>query len=81
MRRRFLIVGTAAALAAAVLGLGGVLHGGGAAARGRPQADAATLASGFASGDTAGLVAQLQATLRVRPADVRSHGTVLQKRC
>ena len=74
MRRRFLIAGTAAALAAAVLGLGGVLHGGGAAARGRPQADAATLASGFASGDTAGLVAQLQATLGVRPADVHELG-------
>jgi tetratricopeptide (TPR) repeat protein len=74
MRRRFLIAGTAAALAAAVLGLGGVVHGGGAVAHERPQADAATLASGFASGDTAGLVAQLQATLRVRPADVHELG-------
>src|SRR5258705_4033907 len=77
MRRRFLIAGTAAALAAAVLGLGGVLHGGGgAAARGRPQADTATLPSRFASRDTARLVAQLQATLPAPPAHVHELGVV-----
>src|SRR5689334_17908640 len=72
MRTRLLIAGTAAACAAAVLGLGGAFRSSGSAAIERPQADAATLASGFGAGDTAGLVAQLQAALRIRPTDV--HG-------
>src|SRR4051812_18499704 len=74
MRSRLLIAGTAAALAAAVLGLGGAFRSSGAAAPARPHADAATLASGFAAGDTAGLVAQLQAALRLRPRDVHGLG-------
>jgi len=74
MRRRLLIAGTAAALAAAVLGLGGVLRSNSAAAPERPRVDAAPLASGFAVGDTAGLVQQLQDALRASPKDVRGLG-------
>jgi tetratricopeptide (TPR) repeat protein len=74
MRRRALIAGTAAASAAAVLGLGGVLRSTGAAAPDRPHADAATLASGFAAGDTAALVGQLQAEVRRHPRDVHGLG-------
>jgi tetratricopeptide (TPR) repeat protein len=72
--RRALIAGTAAAAAAAVLGLGGVLRSTGAAAPERPHAEAAALASGFAAGDTAALVAQLQVEVRSRPRDVHGFG-------
>jgi tetratricopeptide (TPR) repeat protein len=74
MKRRLLIAGTAAASAAAVLCLGGALRSSGAAAPVPQHADAATLASGFASGDTNGLVTQLQAALRARPRDVHDLG-------
>jgi tetratricopeptide (TPR) repeat protein len=73
MRRRLLIAGTAAALAAAVLGLGGALRSNGAAAPER-HVDAARLASGFAVGDTEGLVRQLQGGLRASPNNVRGLG-------
>jgi tetratricopeptide (TPR) repeat protein len=67
---RFLIAGTAAALAAAVLSLGGVLHSSGATQPDRPHAVAEALASGFGAGDTMGLVAQLQRALRRAPGNV-----------
>jgi tetratricopeptide (TPR) repeat protein len=67
---RFLIAGTAAAIAAAVLSLGGVLHRAGAARPDRPHAAAEALASGFGAGDTIGLVAQLQQALRRAPRNV-----------
>jgi len=73
MRRRLLIAGTAAAFAAAVLGLGGALRSNGAAAPER-HVDAARLASGFAVGDTEGLVRQLQDGLRASPNNVRGLG-------
>jgi tetratricopeptide (TPR) repeat protein len=67
---RLLIAGTAAALAAAVLSLGGVLHPAGATQPDRPHAAAEALASGFGAGDTMGLVAQLQHALRRAPGNV-----------
>src|SRR5436309_9559378 len=67
---RLLIAGTAAALAAAVLSVGGVLRSMGAAAPERPHAVAETLASGFGAGDTMGLVRQLQWALRRAPGNV-----------
>jgi tetratricopeptide (TPR) repeat protein len=74
MRTRLLIAGTAAAIAAAVLGLGGALRAGHAAPPAAPRADAAALGNGFAAGDTAGLVAQLQASLREQPRNVHGLG-------
>ena len=74
MRVRLLIGGTAAVVAAAVLGLGGVLRSGAAAPAAAPRPDAGLLGSGFAAGDTEGLVLQLQAALRARPRDVHGLG-------
>jgi|SRR4051812_20909826 tetratricopeptide (TPR) repeat protein len=75
MRRRLFIAGTAAALAAAVLALGGALRSGHAAPAAAPsKADAGLLGSGFAAGDTEGLVLQLQAGLRQQPDNVRGLG-------
>ena len=67
---RLLIAGTAAALAAAVLSLGGVLRSAGATQPDRPHAAAEALASGFGAGDTMGLVTQLQRALRRAPGNV-----------
>jgi tetratricopeptide (TPR) repeat protein len=67
---RFLIAGTAAAIVAAVLSLGGVLHPAGAMRPDRPHAAVEALASGFGAGDTMGLVAQLQRALRRAPGNV-----------
>ena len=67
---RILIAGTAAALAAAVLSLGGVLHPARATHADRPHAAAEALSSGFGAGDTTGLVAQLQQALRRAPGNV-----------
>ena len=64
---RILIAGTAAALAAAVLSLGGVLRSTSAAAPERPHAVASVLAGGFAAGDTTALVTQLQNAVRREP--------------
>jgi tetratricopeptide (TPR) repeat protein len=74
MRRRLFIGGTVAALAAAVLALGGALRSGHAAPAAPSRADAGLLGSGFAAGDTEGLVLQLQAGLRQRPGDVHGLG-------
>jgi tetratricopeptide (TPR) repeat protein len=71
---RIRIAGTAAALAAAVLGLGGVLRSNGAAAPQRPHAAASVLAAGFAAGDTTALVAQLQTAVRDEPRNVHDLG-------
>src|SRR3954447_1719672 len=74
MRGRLFIGGTVAALAAAVLAFGGVLRSGHAAPAAPSRADAGLLGSGFAAGDTEGLVLQLQAGLRARPGDVHGPG-------
>jgi tetratricopeptide (TPR) repeat protein len=71
---RLLIAGTAAALAAAVLSLGGVLHPAGATQPDRPHAAAEALTSGFGAGDTMGLVGQLQRALRRAPGNVHDLG-------
>ena len=71
---RFLIAGTAAALAAAVLGLGGVLRTSSAAAPERPHAATSVLAGGFAAGDTTALVTQLQSAVRREPRNVHDLG-------
>jgi tetratricopeptide (TPR) repeat protein len=82
VRKRLLIAGTAAAVAAAVLALGGFLRGGGApAAAPRPAAEG--LASGFGAGDTAGLVRTLQGELRRYPRNLKdwdSLGLAYQQR-
>jgi tetratricopeptide (TPR) repeat protein len=75
--KRLLLAGTAAAVAAAVLLLGGVLRQGGQPAAGAgtvPSRTAETLAGGFSTGDTAGLVRDLQATVRRSPKDVHELG-------
>src|SRR5438477_12433844 len=70
MRRgRLTAGGLAAAIVAAALLLGGVLRGSPAAAPARASAEA--LGSGFASEDTATLVAQLQDSLRRAPRNVQ----------
>src|SRR5438876_3326952 len=66
MGRRSFIAGTAAAAVAAVLLLGGLPRGGSSAAP-RVVHAAAALQGGFAVGNTAALVAQLQAQLRAHP--------------
>jgi tetratricopeptide (TPR) repeat protein len=70
VRTRLFIAGTAAALAAAVLALGGSFRGGAAPAA-APKPAVEGLASGFASGDTAGLVRTLQAELRSYPRNAK----------
>jgi tetratricopeptide (TPR) repeat protein len=82
VRKRLLIAGTAAAVAAAVLALGGFLRGGGAPAA-APRSAAEGLASGFGAGDTAGLVRTLQGELRRYPRNVKdwdSLGLAYQQR-
>jgi tetratricopeptide (TPR) repeat protein len=78
MRARLLIAGTAAAAAAAVLALGGVLrHEPVAAASGAlPAAIAAELQKGFAAGDTQAEIAGLQAELQADPANVKALDTL-----
>jgi tetratricopeptide (TPR) repeat protein len=70
--RRLGIAGTAAAIAAAVLLLGGLFRGTPAAAP-RPAAPEA-LAAEFGAPDSAGLVLQLQNALREAPHDVHGLG-------
>src|SRR6476469_4194796 len=60
--------GAVVALATTALLLGGLTAHGSAPAQ---RASSATLADGFATGDTQALVAQLQAGLRTRPENVR----------
>src|SRR3954451_5321075 len=74
MRHRLFIGGTVAAIAAAVLALGGALRSGHAAPTASSRAEAGLLGSGFAAGDTEGLVLQLQAGLRQHPGDVHGLG-------
>lgn len=72
---RIAVAGTAAALAAAVLLLGGVLRGAPRAADvAAPDVAAQRLQGGFAAGDTEALVARLQAEVRAHGSDVRSLG-------
>jgi len=78
MRDRLLIAGTAAALAAAVLALGGVLRHAPAAAAtdALPTAIAVELQKGFAAGDTQAEIAGLQAELRADPASTKALDTL-----
>lgn len=78
MLRRFLIAGTAAVTAAAVLALGGVLRHEPAAAAGDalPTAIADELQKGFAAGDTQAEIAGLQAELRSDPRNVKALDTL-----
>jgi tetratricopeptide (TPR) repeat protein len=75
--KRLLLAGTAAATAAAVLLLGGVFRQDGQPAAGAgtvPSRTAETLAGGFSTGDTAGLVRDLQAAVRRAPKNVHELG-------
>jgi tetratricopeptide (TPR) repeat protein len=77
MRRRLLIAGTVAALAAAVLLLGGALRGESAqpAHAAVPETFAAErLESGFAPGNTESLVARLERSVQESPNDARTLG-------
>jgi tetratricopeptide (TPR) repeat protein len=79
MRARLLIAGTAAALAAAVLALGGTFRQGAAAGADRgalPAAIAAELQKGFAAGDTQSEIAGLQGELRADPGNTRALDTL-----
>jgi len=78
VRRRLFIAGTAAAIAAAVLALGGALRSGGAQASSDalPAAVAEELQRGFAAGDTQAEIAGLQGELRLRPHDVKALATL-----
>jgi tetratricopeptide (TPR) repeat protein len=78
MRRRLLIAGAAAAIAAAALSLGSALQGGSvqAAAPAAPTRIAdgvGVLGSGSGAGSAATTVEQLQARLRANPGDARSY--------
>jgi tetratricopeptide (TPR) repeat protein len=74
---RLLIAGTAAAIVAAVLALGGVFrHGQAVASSVLPAAVAEQLQRGFAAGDTQALVSGLQAELRASPRDVKAYETL-----
>ena len=66
---RLSAAGAVVALATTALLLGGLTAG--TAPHRRKRASSATLADGFATGDTQALVAQLQAGLRERPDNVR----------
>ena len=73
---RLRIAGTAAALAAAVLLLGGAFRDFGGRARAVPvqHAEAANrLSGGFAAGNTGGLVRSLTSELRAKPHDARTY--------
>ena len=79
VRGRILIAGTAAALTAAVLALGGAFRGAGPAAAEPDHLPAGVveeLQRGFAAGDTEAEVAGLQAELRLRPHDVKALETL-----
>ena len=79
MTARLLIAGTAAAVAAAVLALGGALRSAPAAAGAGdalPSAIAAELQKGFSAGDTQAEVAGLQAELRLYPHNVKALDTL-----
>jgi len=79
VRRRLLIAGTAAVIAAAVLALGGVFRGQAPAAAvggALPAAVAEQLQKGFAAGDTAAEITGLQAELRDDPANVKALATL-----
>lgn len=78
MRGRLLIAGTAAALAAAVLALGGVWRSAPAEGAGDvlPAAVAAELQKGFSAGDTAATIAALQAELRADPRNAKALDTL-----
>ena len=69
--KRILIAGTAAAIAAAVLALGGFGRSSGATSPQQPTAAPEALQSGFAAGDTEALVSRLQTALRAAPHNVR----------
>jgi tetratricopeptide (TPR) repeat protein len=73
-RLRLGLAAGAAALTAAALLLGGVLRESGSAGVAAPAAPgtAAPVEQGFASGDTAAMVSDLQAAVRARPDDVRA---------
>ncbi|MGZ4291304.1 MAG: tetratricopeptide repeat protein [Gaiellaceae bacterium] len=78
MGRRALIAGTAAAIAAAVLALGGAFRPGGASAEPDhlPTAVVEEFQRGFSAGDTEAEIAGLQAELRARPHDVKALETL-----
>jgi tetratricopeptide (TPR) repeat protein len=78
MKGRLLIAGTAAALAAAVLALGGVLRSTppAGAVDGLPSAVAAELQKGFSAGDTQATIAGLQAELRLYPHNAKALDTL-----
>jgi tetratricopeptide (TPR) repeat protein len=74
-RTRFLLGGTAAALAAAALFMGGAFEGSSKAGRpAKPPADAsaAQLAAGFSAGDTAAYTAHLERRLAAKPNDAEA---------
>jgi tetratricopeptide (TPR) repeat protein len=78
MRRRLLIAGAAAALAAAALSLGNAFRGGSVQAAAPPTprhtaAEAASLASDTGSRSAATTITQLQARLRLNPRDAGSY--------
>jgi tetratricopeptide (TPR) repeat protein len=77
-KRRILIAGTAAALTAAVLTLGGAFRSGGAAAAPDrlPTGVAEELQRGFAAGDTEAEIAGLQGELRLQPRNVKALETL-----
>jgi tetratricopeptide (TPR) repeat protein len=78
MQRRLLIAGMAAAAAAAILALGGVLRHDSVAAASDvlPAAIAGELQKGFAAGDTQAEISGLQAELRADPANVKALDTL-----
>jgi tetratricopeptide (TPR) repeat protein len=78
MRTRLLVAGTAAALAAAVLALGGALrHDPASAATGAlPSAIAAELEKGFAAGDTVAEIRGLQGELHLDSRNVKALDTL-----
>jgi tetratricopeptide (TPR) repeat protein len=78
MRARLVIAGTVAALAAAVPLFGGILRGGSTAVAAAPRTEAVAeqLQRGFAAGDTASLVARLQAQVKADRHNVKAHATL-----
>ena len=78
MRRRLLIAGAAAAIAAAALSLGNAFHGASGQAAAplppvRASGEAASLASDTGSRSAATTIHQLQARLQINPRDARSY--------
>jgi tetratricopeptide (TPR) repeat protein len=78
VKARVLIAGTAAALTAAVLTLGGAFRSGGAAAAPDrlPSGVAEELQRGFAAGDTQAEIAGLQGELRLQPRNTKALETL-----